>query len=655
MSKYLVIVESPAKARTISAILGKDYDVTSSMGHIADLPAKQLGVDVDKDFAPKYRTIAGKEKIVKQLREKAKNKEIVYLATDPDREGEAISWHIREKLTAENKNFKRVSFHEITEEAIKDAFSRGTDIDSNKVNAQTARRVLDRLVGYFLSPLLWKKVVRGLSAGRVQSVALKFIVEREREIEKFVPKTTYSVEATFKHGQDEFEAGLEKYHGKKGVFDDESAAADCIGKIKQGPFTIVSLIKKESRRKGPPPFTTSLLQQDAFNKLKFSSQKTMMVAQRLYEGVDIQGASVGLITYMRTDSFQIAPKAKAEARAYIETNIGREFIPDKDHVHKEKKGAQLAHEAIRPTSVSRTPSEVRQYLNDDEAALYQLIWKRFLASCMKEATFENTKVLIAGPHAEFGASGTRLVFEGFLKVLGRDEEANALPAMKASDPVTLEGIESLGHTTKPPPRFNDASLVKLLEEKGIGRPSTYAPTIYTLVKRNYARKEKGGFIPTELGIKVNDLLVEHFKNIVDDDFTARMESNLDLVEDGKVEWHKLLADFFPAFRAQVEKAGSLITKDVEKSDKVCPKCGAPMVIKWSRRGKFLSCSTFPACRYAESITSGVACPGCKAGQLIQRRNKRGQLFYGCSKYPACTYTSRTLEAEAQDNIENPKP
>lgn len=647
MAKYLVIVESPTKAKTINGILGRNYEVVSSMGHLIDLAENRLSVDVEAGFTPHYRIISGKEKLLAQIKKKTKDKEVVYIATDPDREGEAIGWHIKEHLSKDTKAFGRVIFHEITESAIKEAFAHPKDLDLRMVNAQIARRVLDRIVGYNLSPLLWKKVVRGLSAGRVQSVALKFIVDRERQIKNFIPKTTYGVETTVCVDGQTFKARLKRYHGKKAIFDTKEEALRSIEEAKRQGFFVKDIITKESKRKPPAPYTTSLLQQDAFNKLGFSSQKTMLLAQKLYEGISLKGTMTGLITYMRTDSFQISPKARLEAKEFIQRVFGKDYIPLKDHYYKEKKVAQLAHEAIRPTSAYRQTNDIRDSLSDDEAKLYDLIWKRFISSIMKEALFENTKVILTnqGGSLEFIAEASRMLFDGYLRIQGREVEDVVLPDLKKQDAVDIRDLGVTEHTTKPPPHFNDASLVKLLEEKGIGRPSTYAPTIYTLLLRNYLRREGGYLAPTELGIKVSDLLVEHFPEVIDEEFTARMEEELDSVEEGKMKWKKVLEDFYPSFKEAVEKATRLIKKDVEFVQKNCPSCGRPLVVKWSRRGRFLSCSAFPECRHAESILTPVSCPECKEGKLIERRNKRGQFFYGCSRFPHCRYTTRQLPTD----------
>lgn len=644
MAKYLVIVESPTKARTIFSILGKDYDVISSMGHLVDLPATKLSVDVENEFKPAYRIIPGKEKIIKQIRSKAEGKDIIYLATDPDREGEAISWHIKENLKLKSKKIKvrRVVFHEITEEALIDAFKRVGRIDVDKVNAQIARRVLDRIVGYSLSPFLWKKIVRGLSAGRVQSVALKFIVEREKEIREFKPVTTYSLEASLVSGKDTFKARLVRHKGKKIIFKSNQAALKCIEELKKNEFIISSLTSKESLRKPPSPHITSILQQDGFSRLRFSARKTMLVAQKLYEGIKIKDKPVGLITYMRTDSFHVSAKAKTEVKGFIDEKFGRDYLSEKEYRYKKKKGAQLAHEAIRPTSVYREPAVLAESLADDEANLYDLIWRRFTAAFMKEARYKNTKAVIKAGDYEFEATGRRVLFEGYLKAYNDNIEENPLPELRQAEAVSLAGIEALTHITKPPARYNDASLVKLLEEKGIGRPSTYAPIIYTLIIRNYIKREKRAFMPSELGEKVSDLLIHSFPKIMDDSFTGSIEEELDEVERGKLKWHKVLKDFYLPFKRKVDLAISTAKKEHIFSDKFCPQCKGRLAYKWSRRGRFLSCEHFPKCRYGESISSGVSCPECKDGQLVERRNKRGQNFYGCSKFPACRYTSRNL-------------
>jgi len=518
-----------------------------------------------------------------------------------------------------------------------------------KVNAQIARRVLDRIVGYRLSPILWKRIVRGLSAGRVQSIALKFIVEREKEIMSFVPKTTFSLEARFRADSNIFKAKLTKCKGKKGIFENRKDAQKYLDEIKSQEFIVKDISKKEIKRKPPPPFITSSLQQDAFNRLRLSARRTMMVAQKLYEGAQILEKSVGLITYMRTDSFHISSKARKEAKEFVRENFGQDYLSLHEYHHRQKKGAQLAHEAIRPTSIYRQPEEMRESIVDDEARLYELIWRRFVAGFMKEAALESSKAKIASKDVEFEVNGLRVLFEGFLKVLGDGGDDNILPPLEEGQKVILEDLAVTEHTTKGPARYNDASLVKLLEEKGVGRPSTYAPIIYTLFRRNYVRREKRSFLPTALGIKVSDLLVKHFPQIMDEGFTASLEEELDKVEKGKAQWQKVLEGFYPAFDKKAEKVLLSIKKEIEYSDKTCPKCKGRLIIKWSQRGRFLSCENFPRCRYAESITTGVPCPDCKEGQLVERRNRRGQNFYGCSKFPKCTYTNRLLPEDQNSN------
>ncbi len=642
MKKFLVVVESPTKAKTISKILGKEFEVTASGGHIVDLPSNRLAVSINKGFIPYYRVIPGKEKIIKVLKEKAKGKEVVYLATDPDREGEAIASHVKSKLSRIVKNFFRVVFHEITENAVKEAFASPQDIDLNKVDAQKARRILDRIVGYFLSPFLWKKITRGLSAGRVQSVALKFIVEREEAIKKFRPEKTYDIEGNFKIDSVEFRARLVNFKDKKPPFSKKEEALNILDYLKKKEFLVKKVEDKKIKKKPPPPFTTSLLQQEAFNKLRFSAKKTMVLAQKLYEGVEISKELIGLITYMRTDSYAIAERAKEEIRTFIKEKLGKDFLASQEYKYKEKKGAQLAHEAIRPTSVYRTPDSIKEFLPSDMFKLYELIWKRCVASFMSEAIYKVRKIEIGNDEATFKCEIRTLLFEGFEKLIEKEKEKVFLPEVKEGERLYLHNIEIIEHTTKPPARFNDASLVKLLEEKGVGRPSTYAPTISTLIERGYIRREKGSFVPTELGIKVCNLLKDNFAKIVDEKFTAEMEEKLDLVEKGEIPWQKVLEDFYPSFKESIDQALKVVEKVLMYTDKNCPRCGRAMVIRWSRRGKFLSCSGYPECKYAEPITTDIVCPQCKEGKLVERRNKRGQKFYGCSRYPDCKYTTKTL-------------
>lgn len=653
MSNYLIIVESPTKARTLASFLGKDYEVVSSKGHLVDLPSSKLAVDIEGNFEPKYTTLKGKKTIIAELKKKAKDKKAIYLATDPDREGEAISWHIKDKLNKKGKKFYRIIFHEITKDAIEEALANPGELDLKKVDAQMARRVLDRVVGYRLSPLLWKKIVRGLSAGRVQSVALRFIVAREREIEKFIPETTYSLEAIFNYKQFDFEAKLKKYYQKKGIFKNKQEADQCKEELKDKQFFVNKILKKESRRKPNPPHITSSLQQEGFNKLHFSAQKTMVVAQQLYEGITLNGKNIGLITYMRTDSFAVSQKAKDLAGNFIKKEFGKDYLSKKIYKRKNKKGAQLAHEAIRPTDLRIKPDQISEYLTKDQAKLYELIWCRFTASFMAEAVFENKKIEIKADQVLFTAEDRKLIFPGFLKVYPKKTELS-LPEFSQGDKLKLKKLEVKEHSTKPSARYNDASLIKILEEKGIGRPSTYAPTIFTLLRRNYVRREKSYLCPTDLGIKVNDFLVKHFKNIIDDGFTADMEKKLDKVEEGRIVWNQILKDFYPGFQKQVEKISKNIKKEIIYSNKNCPRCGGRLIIKWSRKGKFLSCEHFPSCKYAESITTGIKCPECKKGEILHRRNRRGQDFYGCTNFPDCRYTIRSLDQLKERSEEESK-
>ena len=652
--KKLVIVESPTKARTISRILGKEFAVYSSMGHIIDLPRRKIGVDVDNNFDPTYVVIPGKKKILTQLKKELKKADIVYLATDQDREGEAISWHLKDRLQDKKKTreFFRVVFHEITPQAIKEAFASTEHIDENKVNAQQARRVLDRMVGYFLSPLLWKKVAKGLSAGRVQSVALKLIVIRERLIQSFVPQEYWKIEALLKRKKEKFEemtADLIKYEDKKIDLTNEQQAKGILEKLQNEEYIVSSVKKKEKRRNPYAPFITSTLQQDAFNKLKFTTRKTMMIAQQLYEGIELgDEGPIGLISYMRTDSVRIADVALIQVRKFIDENYGPEYLPAKPHVYKSKKSAQEAHEAIRPTSVDRRPQELEKHLSPDQYKLYELIWKRTMASQMKPALYMTSTIEITAGKYLFSLSGSILIFDGFLKIYREygKETLKLVPDVEKGEKLEMLKLIPSQHFTRPPARYSESSLVKDLEEKGIGRPSTYAPIVHTLIMRNYIRREKGYLACTELGMKVTDILVEYFPNIINITFTATMEEDLDKVEEGKLKWKQVLKDFYIPFEKKLAYAQKNLKKEVIETDQKCELCGRGMVIKWSRTGKFLSCSGFPECRNAKSISSGVKCPNkdCE-GELIQRRSRRGMRFYGCSKYPECTFLSKTLPKE----------
>ena len=651
--KSLVIVESPTKAKTIGKILGDGFSVISSMGHIIDLPQKKLGVDVENGFEPEYVTLTGRQKVLTEIKKEAKGKEIVYIATDPDREGEAIGWQIKERIL-KKANVSRVTFHEITPQAVNAAFKHPRDFDGNMVSAQVARRVLDRIVGYFLSPLLWKKIARGLSAGRVQSVALRLIIEREREIQKFIPREYWEIEAELAKGDSKFLAKLDKVDKEKAELKNKIDTEKICEDVKGESF-VVSETKKSSKQRFPePPFITSTMQQDAFNKLRFNANKTMSVAQQLYEGIDIgQDNPVGLITYMRTDSPRVAPEAIIEVREYIGRSFGKNYLPEQPNYYKVKKLAQEAHEAIRPTFISRNPEGLKNFLTPDQNKLYELIYNRFLASQMKPAVYEVNSVNIEAGSYGFSASGSTLLFDGFMAAYNKnnDEEEgeetdkpkkNIIPPLEKGDILELLKLTPTQHFTKPLGRFSDSSLIKALEEDGIGRPSTYAPIIYTLILRDYTRRIKGYLNPTELGFKVCDLLVEYFPKIVDVKFTALMEEELDEVEEGRLKRNKVLEDFYAPFKVSLDFAQANIKKEVITTDQVCDKCGKPMIVKWGRRGKFLSCSDFPTCKNSKSITSGVKCPepGC-GGELIERRSSRG-FFYGCSNFPKCRFTSRAL-------------
>ncbi len=659
MAKNLVIVESPAKTKTLAKFLGKDFEVTSSMGHIADLPKSRMGLDIENNFKPKYIVISTRKKLVSELKKRAKGKEKVFLAPDPDREGEAIAWHIKNVLGLE-ENAYRVSFDEITEKAVKEAFKHPRQIDMNLVNAQQARRILDRLVGYSISPLLWKKITRGLSAGRVQSVALRLIVDRERDIKNFIPKEYWEIESVLKkrvEGSLEFIARLDKINGEKFEITNKDNADRILDELSKENY-IVKDIKESKKKRNPlPPFTTSKLQQDAFNKLGFPSYKTMKIAQELYEGVEMgDKGSIALITYMRTDSVKISNDAQDEAKTYVLEKFGKMYYPETPNVYKSKKNAQEAHEAIRPTLPLKSPGEVEEFLNPTQYKLYELIWNRFLASQMAPAVFQTQGVEIAAGKYLFKANGSKLIFDGFLRVYLEEDEAEeknkVLPELNPNEILDLVKLLPYQKFTKPPARFNDASLVKALEEEGIGRPSTYASIIQTIILRNYVRREKGTFTPTELGILVLDLLIAHFPTILDLKFTAKMEDELDGIEEGEADWLIVLKSFYSPFMHNVE-AAKLEMKDVKKevieTDKVCEKCGKPMVVKWGKKGKFLSCSGFPECKNAKSITSGVKCPEPECGgELVQRRSKRG-FFYGCSNYPKCTYITNTLPEDINNN------
>jgi len=647
-NKSLVIVESPTKAKTIGKILGSGFSVVPSMGHLIDLPKKKLGVVIENNFEPSYEVLAGRKKILATLKKEAKNKECVYVATDPDREGEAIGWHIKEWLF-KDKDIKRVVFHEITSQAVSEAFKHPRDFDLKMVEAQISRRVLDRVVGYFLSPLLWKKIARGLSAGRVQSVALKIIVEREKEIQKVIPQEYWEIEAEVEKKQDgTFLVKLEKINNEKPQIKNQEEADNIAADIKTKALAVSGVEEKEKKRYPYAPFITSTLQQEAFNKLRFNASKTMILAQQLYEGLSIgESGPIGLITYMRTDSTQVAPEAIKEVRSLIARDYGQDYLPESPNIYKVKKFAQEAHEAIRPTLIQSSPDSLKMHLNTDQLKLYELIYRRFVSSQMTPARYLVATVDITAEKYLFTVSSTSTIFDGFSAVYNNNNEEeekkeNKIPPLEKGETLNLVRLVPSQHFTKPPPRFSDSSLVKALEEDGIGRPSTYAPIIYTLIQRDYVRRIKGYFHPTELGTKVCDMLTEYFPKIMDEGFTALMEGKLDDIEEGKIERLKVLEDFYLPFKESLDFAQANIKKEVVQTDEVCLQCGKPMIIKWGRKGKFLSCSGFPECKYSKSITSGVKCPEANCGgELIERRSARG-FFYGCSNYPKCRFISRTL-------------
>ena len=642
----LVIVESPAKAKTISKFLGKGYRVEASMGHVIDLPKSKMGIDIDNNFEPQYITIRGKGKILNKLKKEVKNSGDVLLATDPDREGEAICWHLYRALDLDKENV-RIEFNEITKTAIQKALKEARPINKNLVDAQQARRLLDRLVGYKLSPLLWTKVRKGLSAGRVQTVAVKIICEREREIENFVKEEYWTITVEFEHNGEVFTADLQRIDGKKLKISNEAEALKIVEDLKKSTF-VVKKVKERDRKRNPlPPFTTSTLQQRASNVLNFSANQTMYIAQQLYEGIDIgEEGTVGLISYIRTDSTRISDEAAAGARNYIKNNFGEQYLPEKGRKYSRSKSAQDAHEAIRPTSVDRHPELIKKYLTPEQYKLYDLIWRRFVASQMSPAVYRILTVNIqAGEKYLFRATGSQIVFPGFLVVTNEKEREDViLPDIAEGDILAAGKYDPQQHFTQPPPRFTEASLVKTLEEEGIGRPSTYAPIISTIISRGYVEKEGKQLVPTKLGFIVVDLLSEYFPDVTDVEFTAQMEKRLDNIEEGNEDWKKVLADFYYPFAAKLEEAREKMERvelASETTEEKCEKCGRPMVIKYGRYGKFLACSGYPECNNTKPflIKTGVSCPECKEGELIQRKTRRGRIFYGCSKYPDCDFTS----------------
>jgi DNA topoisomerase-1 len=718
--KQLVIVESPAKAKTILKILGKEFAVKASIGHVKDLPGKDMGVDVDNGFKPQYVVIPGKEKIIKDLKKASKDADIIYLAPDPDREGEAIAWHIAyeiqdKKSQTLNEKIYRIIFHEITERAVQEAIKKPEKINMNKVEAQQARRILDRLVGYKLSPLLWRKVRKGLSAGRVQSVAVRLIVDRERDIEAFKSEEYWSINTEFEGSSPpKFWAKLSKINQQaktagKFLIQNEKTATEIVQDLKDKQFVLSKIERKQRKRKPYPPFITSTLQQEAARKLRFTAKKTMMVAQQLYEGIELgEEGAVGLISYMRTDSHRVAQEAQDWSRTLIEKMYGRDYIPEKPPVYKSKASAQEAHEAIRPTYPEKKPKEIKQFLSKEQSALYTLIWNRFIASQMAPAKLEQTTFTIYPLQAgqpdslyELRASGTVVRFDGFMILYTeiKDDEEDAdesvLPVLKEGEHLKLLNVQPKQHFTQPPPRYSEATLVKALEEEGIGRPSTYAAILSTIQDRKYIQKREGKFAPTELGVVVNDYLVERFPGLIDVSFTAKMENELDHIEDGKMQWVKVVNDFYGPFSKDLQEAvetkGKVKPKDIDteivcekcgqkmvirwgrhgrflacsgfpkcknakpiaengndkassteqilqQTDEKCEKCGSPMVIKSGRFGKFLACSQYPDCKSTKSLSIGIKCP-LDGGDIVEKRSKKGKSFYSCSNYPRCKYAT----------------
>jgi DNA topoisomerase I len=649
--KSLVVVESPTKARTVKKLLDRKYEVVASMGHVKDLPRSQLGVDIDHEFAPKYVVPKGKGPVIKELKAAAKKASAVYLATDPDREGEAISWHLASILNNVNSKIKRIEFHEVTKDAVRKALQAPRDIDASLVNAQQARRILDRLVGYKISPLLWRKVRGGLSAGRVQSVAVRLICEREREIDAFVPQEYWSIAARLTREIEDtpFVARLVGKDGGKIEIHDEATARAIVQELAPLPYRVAEIRRRDQQRHPAAPFTTSTLQQEANRKLGFSAARTMVVAQQLYEGLDVgpEGA-VGLITYMRTDAVRVAEEAQQQAREHIGRAFGVEYVPAQPRQYTSRRNSQGAHEAIRPTSVHRTPDLVKPFLKPDQYKVYRLIWERFLASQMASAVLDTLAVDITAGHYLFRATGSRVKFPGFLRVYleGRDngeEEASEgwLPDVQQGERLRLLGLDPAQHFTQPPPRYTEAALVRALEERGIGRPSTYAPIIETIKQRGYVEVEDRRMYPTDLGVLVNSLLVEHFPTVVDVDFTAHMEEDLDKVEEGQEDWIRLLQEFYGPFAEVLHKAEQNIEEveiTPEEIGEPCPRCGRPLVKRRGRFGQFIACSGYPACSYTRPVGIGVRCP-LDGGEIVERRTRKGRMFYGCANYPACTFTS----------------
>ena len=654
-SSKLIIVESPAKARTIAKVLGRGYKVEASQGHVRDMPKSQLGVDVDNNFAIKYITIHGRGKILAKIRKEAKNASKIYLATDPDREGEAISWHLAQTLDMDVNSPCRIEFHEITQKAVENALKNPRPIDLDKVDAQQARRALDRLIGYKISPLLWAKVKKGLSAGRVQSVATRLVVDREQDIEDFIPEEYWDVSAnallpTARGRKTTFTLRLSTLDGKKAELHNEDEAKAAQARVENANFAVYGIKHGERHKLPAPPFTTSSLQQEAGRKLNFTTQKTMQVVQQLYEGVDLEGdGTQGIVTYIRTDSVRVSEEALQAVRAYIPERFGAEYLPEAPNEFKGRRNAQDAHEAIRPTDVTRTPDSIKASLTKEQFQLYRLIYSRFLASQMKPALYDTLSMDVSGDGVGMRFYGEHKRFAGFTSVYEestdevQESAESTLPQFEEGAPVIIESVESQQHFTQPPTRYTEASLVRMLEEKGIGRPSTYAPTITTIIARGYVMRENKRLYPTELGKMINAMMTQYFGPIVDTEFTAELEDQLDEVEEGDMDWHTVLQEFYPPFETMLESAENAIEKveiKDEPSDVICDKCGAQMVYRMGRFGKFLACPRFPECRNTKPILNYIEakCPKC-GGRLLEKTSRKNRKFYGCENYPECDFVS----------------
>lgn len=645
MAKNLVIVESPTKAKSITKMLGSNYKVRATYGHLRDLPKSKLGVDIEDNFEPKYIKVRGKAKTINALKKEAGSVEKVYLATDPDREGEAISWHLQYLLDLDDNDLNRVEFHEITKNNVKNAIKNPRKIDQNLVDSQQARRIMDRIVGYEISPILWKRVKSGLSAGRVQSVALKLIVDKQKEIDSFVPEEYWTITAKHKESKIEFDSEFYGTKSKKMKISNENGAEKILNRIDKDKFEVVDIQKTKKKRKAQKPYTTSTLQQDASNKLGFSTKYTMSLAQQLFEGIDLgQKGRVGLITYMRTDATRLSNEIIGESLSYIKEKFGQKYASKGNSYSKKAKTSQDAHEAIRPTSIYNDPISVKEYLTDQQYKLYKLIWTRVVASQMTDYEYLSTSISFDSNGVIFKTNGKITLFDGFMKVSNAKENENILPDLKNGDIIKAIDVKKDQHFTKPPANYTEASLVKTLEEYGIGRPSTYSSTIASIISRNYVEFEQRKILPTKLGIRVNDFLQESFDDIINVEFTAKMEDELDKIAQDEVYWKDVLKSFYEGFEKDIKKVSKDRT-DYKVKDKIldekCPKCGHPLAEKHGRNGKFIGCTNFPDCDFTKSIikTTGVKCPECKDGEIIEKVSKRGKRFYGCSNFPKCDYAT----------------